>query len=32
VFKWWFTFQLSDNVTLAAGEVPSTEGIEIGFD
>ncbi|MDE1896281.1 MAG: hypothetical protein KGH91_04315 [Rhodospirillales bacterium] len=31
-FKWWFTVQPSQYWSVSAGELPSTEGTEIGFD
>ncbi len=31
-FKWWFTLQPSQYWSIQAGENPSLEGVEIGFD
>lgn len=31
-FKWWMTLQPSQYFSISAGEMPSLEGVEIGFD
>jgi hypothetical protein len=31
-FKWWFTVQPSKYWSISGGEMPSLEGVEIGFD
>lgn len=31
-FKWWFTIKPSQYWSISAGEMPSLEGIEIGYD